>query len=572
MQKIYDEKIKKIENFLFLLMMILVAVVLMVSLCSQNKTFLSRIKGETVVVKDVTTIDREKKKEYTFWLKQVEHSETLAFYVAHNEVEVYVGDECVYFLRSAKDDVFTTVGDTWVMIPLYEEDAGKEVRVLLTPLYENYQTEMPEFMLGSENAISDVILYRAMPALLLSVCVMFTGILLICLAIYHSVKGVFGSRMYALGLMALGAGLWRLTYDRVIYLLMGDHAVMIYTISIISIMIVALSMLNFVETDEKGKEMIRGCSCVYCGMYIVQLLLQIIGFADLRQTLKGVHITLIVSAVIFMWNSIRQWHRQREKRKANLGWILGAGVLIDLWMYYFSVTSIYMVFTMVGILCYSILEGMQLLFDYIEQKNALEEMEIQLTLSRTNTMMSQIRSHFVFNVLNAISGLCKYNPEKADETVIRFARYLRNNIDIMEKDGNIPFRTDLQQLEDYVALEQVRFGDKIELYTDIEYDDFVIPQLILQPVVENAIKHGLSKKQGEGSIILRTRDEGNRIVIIVEDDGVGFDMEELKKETSVGIRNIRFRLEHLVGGKMNMLSEIGKGTTVTITIPKERNK
>lgn len=175
-------------------------------------------------------------------------------------------------------------------------------------------------------------------------------------------------------------------------------------------------------------------------------------------------------------------------------------------------------------------------------------------------------------MLNAISGLCKYDPEKADETVVRFARYLRNNINVMEKNGNIPFRTDLQQLEDYVALEQVRFGDKIELYTDIEYDDFMIPQLILQPVVENAIKHGLSKKQGVGSIILRTRDEGNQIVIIVEDDGVGFDMEELKKETSVGIRNIRFRLEHLVGGKMNMLSEIGKGTTVTITIPKERNK
>lgn len=572
MQEIRDGKIKKIQNFLFLFKTILVASVFIVSLCNRNRTFLGRVRGETVVVKDVTTINREKKKECSFMLKQVEHSESLAFYVTHNEVEVYVGDECVYSLRSAKDDVFTTVGGAWVMVPLYEEDAGKEIRVLLTPLYENYQMEIPEFMLGSENAINDVILYRAMPALILSVCVMFTGILLICLAIYHNVKGVPSRRLYALGFMALGAGLWRLTYDRALYSLMRGYAVTIYTISIISLMIVALSMLNFLEVDEKRKEMIRWCSCIYCGIYIVQLLLQIMGIADLRQTLKGVHVTLIVSAVTFLWNSIRQWSRKREKRKENFGWILGAGVLIDLWMYYFSATSFYMISAMVGILCYSILEGMRLLFYYMEQKNALEEMEIQLTLSRTNTMMSQIRSHFVFNVLNAISGLCKYDPEKADETVVRFACYLRNNINIMEKNGNIPFRTDLQQLEDYVALEQVRFGDKIELYTDIEYDDFMIPQLILQPVVENAIKHGLSKKQGVGSIILRTRDEGNQIVIIVEDDGVGFDMEELKKETSVGIRNIRFRLEHLVGGKMNMLSEMGKGTTVTITIPKERNK
>lgn len=166
--------------------------------------------------------------------------------------------------------------------------------------------------------------------------------------------------------------------------------------------------------------------------------------------------------------------------------------------------------------------------------------------------------------------MCKYAPEKADDTIVRFSRYLRNNIDIMEKDGNIPFETDLHQLEDYVALEQVRFGDKIEFFTDVETVDFMIPPLILQPVVENAIKHGISKKQGDGIIILRTRDDKENIVITVEDDGIGFDMTELNKEHSVGIRNIRFRLQHLVNGTLDIKSQVNKGTTVTITIPKEK--
>ena len=109
----------------------------------------------------------------------------------------------------------------------------------------------------------------------------------------------------------------------------------------------------------------------------------------------------------------------------------------------------------------------------------------------------------------------------------------------------------------------------MEFYTDIKEDRFMIPPLILQPVVENAIKHGISKKQSAGTIILRTYATDRDIVITVEDDGVGFDVRELLKEKSVGIRNIRFRLHHLVNGTLDIESEIGKGTIVTITIPRK---
>lgn len=378
-------------------------------------------------------------------------------------------------------------------------------------------------------------------------------------------------RLYALGSMAISAGIWRISYDRISYFLMPDKAVTIYTLSIISLMAVALSMLNSLDLGKKGRSFARIGSCVYCVIYIVQLVLQALGVADLRRTLKIIHITIIISAVAFVVSGILRKLAPDSKKRGdeNFGWILGVGVVVDLCLYYIDIASFSMIFTLVSILCYTVIEGIDLLFRYVEQKNALEEMEVRLRLSRAGTMMSQIRSHFVFNLLNAISGLCKYDPEKADETVVRFARYLRSNIDIMENDKNIPFSTDLRQLEDYVALEQVRFGDKIEFYTDIETDAFLIPPLILQPVVENAIKHGIGKKQGNGTIILQTRDLGDRVIITVEDDGVGFDMSELDKESSVGLRNIRFRLEHLVNGRIDIKSEIGKGTTVTITIPRE---
>ena len=183
--------------------------------------------------------------------------------------------------------------------------------------------------------------------------------------------------------------------------------------------------------------------------------------------------------------------------------------------------------------------------------------------------MSQIRTHFVFNVLNAVSGMCKYDPEKADTTIVRFSRYLRTNIDIMSNNQPVDFETALQYLEDYMVLEQIRFGDKIEFDMEIGVEDFQIPPLVLQPLVENAIKHGLTCRHEGGRVMLRTWEDEDNIYLTVEDDGVGFEMQELEKQNSVGLKNVRFRLEHMMNGSLRVESKPGSGTVVTITIPQK---
>lgn len=191
----------------------------------------------------------------------------------------------------------------------------------------------------------------------------------------------------------------------------------------------------------------------------------------------------------------------------------------------------------------------------------------ELKNSRIVLAMSQIRTHFIFNVLNAISGMCKYDPEKADETVVRFSRYLRSNIDILQDDQPITFHADMQHLEDFVALEQVRFGDKLQFIKDINVDDFFIPPLVLQPIVENSIKHGLRPKPDGGTVTLRTWADKTNIYITVHDDGMGFDPGTVENDKSVGLSNVSFRLTHLMHGKLDIDSKPGLGTTVTITIP-----
>lgn len=200
-------------------------------------------------------------------------------------------------------------------------------------------------------------------------------------------------------------------------------------------------------------------------------------------------------------------------------------------------------------------------------------LEAELRDSRVTLAMSQIRTHFIFNVLNTISGMCKYDPEQADAAVVRFARYLRSNIDTMAEDSPVAFESELTRTEDYVALEQMRFGERIRLREEIGVRGFCLPPLILQPIVENAIRHGLLKRPEGGTVVLRTAQREGFVRIEVEDDGEGFDPAAIEKHKdgrrSVALDNVRFRLEHMVSGEMEIRSSPGKGTRVILRIPEK---
>lgn len=131
----------------------------------------------------------------------------------------------------------------------------------------------------------------------------------------------------------------------------------------------------------------------------------------------------------------------------------------------------------------------------------------------------------------------------------------------------IDFSKELEQLEDYIALEQLRFPDRITFEKDIEEINFQIPPLTIQPLVENAIKHGLIEHDRSGTVWLCTRKKEDNAVVTITDDGAGFIPEECENEDSVGIRNVRFRLENMVHGSLMIESNYGKGTKITIRIP-----
>ena len=192
----------------------------------------------------------------------------------------------------------------------------------------------------------------------------------------------------------------------------------------------------------------------------------------------------------------------------------------------------------------------------------------QLTESRVSTMMSQIRPHFIYNTLGSIEQLCELDPPKAGELVHDFAKYLRGNFGELDNPKPILMSQEMEHVHHYLNIENVRFPDMTFSF-EMNSNDFHIPALTIQPIVENAVKHGLMKLSNGGTIKVVSYETEENYFVTVEDDGAGFDTSVLLDERKhVGIRNIRGRLKAMVNGSLDIESTIGEGTKVLITIPK----
>ena len=196
---------------------------------------------------------------------------------------------------------------------------------------------------------------------------------------------------------------------------------------------------------------------------------------------------------------------------------------------------------------------------------------IEMEDAQRKLMMDQIKPHFLYNSLNSIIYYIDKEPEMAKDSLVSFSRYLRTNLDMVNLDEMISFSKELEHTKVYLALENLRFEDKLTIEYDIQDESFKVPALSLQPMVENAVKHGIRKSDsGRGTVKISTKETDNCHEIAVIDDGVGFNTENLATmdDTHIGVKNVMKRLEMECGGTLEFESSEGKGTICTIRIPK----
>ena len=340
-----------------------------------------------------------------------------------------------------------------------------------------------------------------------------------------------------------------------------------YIFNNIEVLFFTLYMLSYVSFEDKEKKLISIINYSVFGVFIILDIINIFTRmfftsidgvytrSDLMILSQGYQFILL--ALVFIVTLLNKKLVLREKVAFALYCLL-PGIAIILQNAFKGYAIAYA----------SIIIALEILFFFLNVKRnlLLEEEERKNQEAQIKIMVSQIQPHFVYNSLSSISTLIPLDPQKAQETLDAFTEYLRRNLSSLTETKLISFEDELKHIETYIALEKVRFNDRINVIYDIQVKDFYLPPLTIQPIVENAVKHGILKKLEGGTLTLKTYETDEAYVVEVEDDGVGFNKDEInfKDNKHIGLMNIKQRLKSMVKGDMIIESAPSKGAKVTI--------
>lgn len=271
----------------------------------------------------------------------------------------------------------------------------------------------------------------------------------------------------------------------------------------------------------------------------------------------------LVSGFIVM-SLIIQYRKKVPGRTviALLSYIVLPIIATIILIFYYGISFINLAMTMSVLIMY--------ITALMEQSDILRKKDKEMYDMRIQIMLSQIGPHFIYNTLSTIRHLCKKDQELAVKTIDEFSVYLRGNLDALSIQENIPFENELNHVRNYLAIEKTRFGDRLNIVYNIEDTDFMIPVLTIQPLAENAVKHGIMKKIEGGTLKISSYRTDDGHIVEIEDNGAGFEQnKEIKDDNMihVGIQNVKSRLEMMCNGKIDVKSSIGSGTKITIFIP-----
>ena len=282
------------------------------------------------------------------------------------------------------------------------------------------------------------------------------------------------------------------------------------------------------------------------------------------------HTCTLISAVLYawlFWLTMRQF-RPRQRKES---WIpilvtalIGGAAIMDFTVAFIEQPVAYLTMA-IAISCVFYYTWLHLQF-VREHEDAL------VTGQRVQQMLSQIKPHFLHNALTLIIDLCDTAPQKAKEATVEFSRYLRGNMESIDRTGPISFEKELEHTKLYLDIEQMRFAGDLRVRYDIACTGFSLPALTVEPLVENAVRHGVREKpDGRGTVVIATRETPDGYEITVTDDGPGFDPDRLPEDGQmhVGIANVRERLRQIVDGSLEYRSAPGEGTAAIIRIPKQ---
>ena len=419
----------------------------------------------------------------------------------------------------------------------------------------------------------------AEPPVLAFLLVCFFGIFLFPIAGF--ILGKINYQYFAFGALCFFWGMFMIGQRASTYLNIWilDPAVCM-TIVILLRYCLFITIMFYLKSNLKGNAA-RAAANLVATLYIlataVAIVLQSANVSDLYATSSIMYLLAAAGTLVITVLLIAETRHNPRAVMIIISWTpLTLSILLDALNRYLLFTSIH--FYYFGLAVTMIYQIIRLVYDlrkqYLESIR-YQQMQKELYEAKVGVMVSQIQPHFMYNALTSIAMMCSIDPETAQEATVTFAKYLRGNMDSLKQTNPVPFTQELEHLKKYLYIEKLRFGNKLNIEYDIQATDFVLPQLSIQPIVENAVKHGVGMKKKGGTVTIATRETDNAYEVIISDDGVGFDTTAQKKDdgrSHVGMENTQRRLKDMCGGEMIIKSTPGEGTVATVRLPKEGQK
>ncbi len=540
-----------------------------------EENFVQLIDGQAVALDDVQDAQLPEVGEplvLVTTLPEIRDDKTLLFYTKDVEVCVYIDDALVYaFEMQDRFACLETPGNTWNRIEIPATQAGATLRIVLTSNFDNrFESTLAHLYLICPDELFYAITQADGFRILMSVVLIVTT--MVTYANSFIWKRTETRRYFrALANFYFVTELWLIAmYNGFDYFL--HRPVFSYLLSMLLANFVAVALFEFVAVvyGARNKTIVLLEGLVW-GNMALQLVLQFGFGVSMLHMLSLTYVVFVAGAGLFIWLAVR--HMVEHRRKSNFALVsmsivmFGAILEIVVLCLWPERTDLIGVASILGLVVYLIVNQLHLTLKESRvdvQKLALEENYTQL---QNTTLMRQIKAHFFFNTLNTISALCKEDPREADRAITTFAQYMRSYMHLINAQENIPFEQELAIVNTTLEIEKLRFPDRFNYETDLEVTDFVLPPLCIQPIVENAMVHGLRKLSGVGVIRIETRKGTGCVQVIVKDNGVGFDTNVLEESESIGLKNLQQRVKLMSGGTLAIQSERGQGTEAILTFP-----
>ncbi len=517
--------------------------------------------------------------------KDIEKNVTLMMRIHNISVSLRVNGEEIftYGKKGTYPSVAHSAGNVWQSFVSPGITSDDEIEIILNNFYsevnhDTFELFVNELRIGSERALFYELLRKYAFTIECSMLIISLGVFVLasaCIMHFRGTKGL--GQLFSFGLLSTAGGIWMFTEFETLSFLVPYPVYGTMLDMFAQLMLPPFALLHSLSYIKHDKLQKIG-RMVFCGTMVYNtfvFLMFIFGIMDPYE-LQRMHVLIALIDIgggfgMLIYNAAITGDKQM--RGALLAFMpTVAGGMLDIANNFIGFSTMF--FFKYGFVV-SMLIQLFGISDYMRMASVNQvkntQLEKDLLESRVALMMNGIRPRFLYNALNSIRMVVRNDPERADEALLDLSDYLHANLSELGNENMISFKQVMNNVNCYLSIEKIRLAERLTVDYNIGYVDFKLPALSLETIVENALRNGIERKPGGGTIRVKTELKQNIVYITVSDDGAGFNQDDLKTGND-GINNVKLRLDYLCGGTLRLVSEPWVGTTVTIKLPVEKVK